>query len=93
MSEEGASYGLCVDRHRGYDTRSSIGGKQTVNVAEGMAAVHALLLSDMREDMHVYTDSKVIMDGVEALWNGTTRGHRVYKDMANYSIIKTIHDM
>ena len=68
-------------------------GKQTINRAEAMAVLHALSLSRLNRNIHMYIDSQTTIDSMEKLWYGRGKMHRVYKDMANFSIFNTINQI
>ena len=86
-----AGYGLCSDLDGSRDMAHQVPGKQTINRAEAMAVLHGLLTSSLDVDLRFYVDSKITINGIEKV--ARDKSARLYKDLSNFSIFKTIGEI
>ena len=56
-----------------------------------MAILHILLISGDNKHIKVYVDSQVTIDNINKITHSKSR--RLYKDLSNFSIFKTIHQL
>lgn len=82
--------GYSAEDRVGVEFSRRVVGKQTINRAEAMAVLNALLITRLDHGIHMYIDSQVTIDSMNKLWHGTTGLHKVQKKMANFSIFNTI---
>ena len=98
-SEGTAGFGLCVDGTGRLDISSKVDGKQTINRAEALAVLHALLVTkppahtqeNETHFLHIYSDSQVTIDSMEKVYSGKYNRFRFYKDISNVSIFSAIN--
>lgn len=92
-----AGYGLCteIQEHIGISIASGVIGKQTVNRAESLAVLHAVLTTKLECSINIISDSQITIDDTEKLWKWDSWKPKyiLYKDMSNYSIFKTINQI